>query len=211
MAARKVHSNMSAEDISEALLSTFQKWVEFALGQRKLGGKMLKNPSGRLAAALRAETDREGNVVAIYVDPDTEGAEVNQFLIYGHKAIDMKAHMLKAGKKGVKMSEEGYLYRRVPIAEKNRSPQQTLSEAARIVNLFTSRTTPQGGVIGINKNLARMWVSNYKKAHTMSDNIRTMTNKPGSARWIVPAMPAFKAGKFLKDMLPNKIKDRVII
>ena len=66
---REVKTDLDPEDVHDALLSTFQKWIEFAMGMRKLGGRKLKTPSGKMATALRADTDKDGNVVALYIDP----------------------------------------------------------------------------------------------------------------------------------------------
>src|SRR5579863_2962603 len=209
---KEVRTNIDPEFISDNLLEVYKKWVEFAMGIGKLGGRMLKYPSGKLAGALKAETDREGNIVALYVDAESAGSLSSDLLMSGHKGFSIKQKMLQAGKKGVKRSKAGYLYRRIPIANKPTSPSDAIGEASRITNLFTSKTTKQGGIIQINRNLARIWMGNFKRAHTGSVNIRTMSNKPGSARWWIPSMKPFNAGHVLKSMLKtNALKSIVII
>jgi hypothetical protein len=210
MAVADVVTNMANDEMHDALLETFQKWVNFALGIGRLGGKILRHPSGRMAAALRAESDSDGNVIAIYLDSEALGSRDSNFLMSGHKGFSLKNRMLRAGKPGVKRSKDGHLYRYVPISNNPISPKKSFASALHIKNLFTGQKTAQGGVMGINKNLARMWLSNYKKAHRSSDKIRTMSNRRGSARWYVPPMPAFNAIKLLKDSLDPKLRDRVI-
>ena len=202
----KVKSNMEPDSVHEALLETFKKWVNFSLGVGKLGGKMLKAPSGKMAASLRAEYNLEGNVVALYIDPKELGA-LESKMIQGHKGFSLKRKMLVGGK--AKRSKDGYLYRFVPIADKPKSPKQAFAESS-LKNLFTTRDMPQGGVVQINRNLAKMWIANSSRSHYGSTKIRTMSNRPGSARWYIPAMPAFNITKLLTDSLPKNLKGRVM-
>ena len=214
---REVKTDLDPEDVHDALLSTFQKWIEFAMGMRKLGGRKLKTPSGKMATALRADTDKDGNVVALYIDPESAGGDTNNFLMYGHKRVHLKTTMLRPGAAGVRYSKDrdgkrtGYLYRYIPIANKPRSPAKIWQEAEHLKNLITTRKTPQGQVMGVNKSAGRMWLANYANAHSGERTIRTMSNKPGSAKWEIPAMKPFNVAKLLKDMLPSKLKGRVVI
>ena len=216
MATRPAYTNMEPEEVSEALLKVFEKWVNFSLGVGRLGGRMLgtkkSGPSGRMASAIRAEHDQEGNVIALYIDKeDAEAAETFDYMIGGHGKIDLKKKMLMPGKKGVhKYKKGGGYYRYVPIADKPKSPAQTYTEAQHLRNLFTSKKTMTGGVVQLNRNLARMWVANDKRAHSGSSKIRTMSSRQ-KGKWIIPAYRPFNAARLLKQMLPNDIKDRVVI
>jgi hypothetical protein len=218
---REVKTNVDPEFVHEALLSTFKKWIEFAMGVRKLGGRKLKNPSGKMASALRADMDKEGNVVALYIDSEAAeqhknkfvnlSADSNQFVMGGHKRIYLKKTMLQAGKPGVRRSKKGgYLYRYVPIATKPSKPMQLFSES-NIKNLLVTRKTPRGMEMSVNQNVMKMWLKNYANAHSGPRKIRTMSNKPGSAKWEIPAMKPFNVSKLLKDMVPSQSKGRVII
>lgn len=210
MAIADVRTNINAEDMHDALLETFQKWVNFSLGVGKLGGKMLRHPSGRMAAALRADTDPDGNIVAIYLDRNELGAEEYNYLLHGHKEFSLKYRMLRPGLPGVKRSKQGNLYRRVPVHDRPLAAKKSFAQSAGIKNVLTERETAQGGVIGINRNLARMWISNYRKASTGPAKIRTMSYRLGSARWVIPAMHAFNIAKLLRDMVDKNVKGRVI-
>ena len=200
----EVKSNMTPRQVHYALMETFRLWVDFSMGVGTLGGRMLKAPSGQMAAALRAEYDRKGNVVALYVDSKELGA-IESKMIQGHKGFSLKRRMLYGNAKA-KRSEAGYLYRFIPIADNPTFP----TKPSSIKSLFTTRDMPQGGVIRINRNLAAMWISNKQKSHSGSTNIRTMSSKPGSARWYIPAMPAFNIEKLLTDALPKNLKARVM-
>lgn len=224
-----VYTNMNPEDVNESLLQTFTKWVNFALGVGELGGRTLGvtrgpktntnyppgGPSGRLAAALRAETDQDGNMVALYLDENEIGSQINSYLMKGHKSFSMKDSMLKPGLKGVRMTQNkkgpNWLYRYVPISSAPKRPLKAFAESY-LKNLFTSKVTDHGGIIQLNRNAARMWTKNYSRAHAKgATKIRVMSNKPGSANWIVPAMPAFNVAKLLRDTLPAKLKGRVLV
>lgn len=203
----KVKTNIDPENVSEALLETFKKWIDFSLGIGELGGKMLKAPSGKMAASLRAEYNLEGDVVALYVDPKEAGALENIW-VQGHKGFSLKRRMLNSPK--TKRSKAGYLYRFIPISDTPKSPAKAYSESA-IKNLLSTRDMPQGGVVQINRNLAKMWMANSSRAHYGSSKVRTMSSKPGSARWYIPAMPAFNIQSLLTAALPKNIKGRVIL
>jgi len=217
---RPVVTNVDPEDMNDSLLDTFNKWVNFALGEGSLGGETLTAPSGRLAAALRAETDKDGNIVAIYINKEEIGAITNNFLISGHKSFSLKSRMLKLGLPGVhqskpdklsKKNKKRYLYRYIPISDNPIKPLEAFTNSKNLVNLFTSEVTSQGGILRLNRNAARIWTKNYQRAHTGTSKIRTMSNRPGSAAWRIPAMPAFNITKLLQDMLPPEAKGRVII
>jgi hypothetical protein len=218
---REVKTDLDPEEVSATLLDTFKKWIEFAMGTRKLGGRKLKNPSGKMATALKADMDKDGNVVALYIDPEQAkeyddkfvnlSADSNKWLIGGHKRIHLKQTMLRPGKHGVRKSKEGYLYRYIPIANTPSKP-KTLFDASNVGNLLVARKTDRGKEMSINKNVVRMWLSNYAHSHSGERKIRTMSNAPGSAKWEVPAMKPFNVARLIKDMLPNsKTKGRVII
>lgn len=221
---REVKTDLDPSDVNDLLLETFKKWIEFAMGTRSLGGRKLKNPSGKMATALKADMDPSGNVVALYIDPEMANdssnkyanlsANSNDFVMSGHKRIYLKRTMLQVGRDGVRRSKEGYLYRYIPIANKPKSPGKIFRDAEQLKNLLTVSKTDRGKVMGINKNAGKMWLSNYANAHSNSygaRKIRVMSNRPGSARWEIPAMKPFSVSRLLKEMLPPKLKDRVII
>ena len=214
MAIKEIRTNIDPEFVHASLLEVYQKWVNFALGVGKLGNRMLKAPSGKMASALKATIDEDGYVIGLYVDEESAGKEASDVMLSGHKGFSIKDRMLKPGKKGVRkgVDKRGkeFLYRYVPIADKPKSPKVAFGEASRITNLFTTKKDWQGGVLQLNQNMARIWISNFKKAHTNSAKIRTMSNKPGSAKWWIPAMKPFNAGYLLKQMLRQKsLKDRI--
>ena len=200
---------MDPAEIHDALLDTFSKWVSFALGVSKVGGQVLRHPSGRLASAIKAETNPDGHIVAVYIDPDAQEELVK---LSGHKEFSLKQRMLRAGMPGVRHNKKtGNLYRYIPIANQPKSPSAAFSRASSgwMKNLFTMKETTQGGVLSINQNLAKMWAIEHTKAHTGSDKIRTMSYKRGSAAWKIPAMPAFNIQRLLRQMVPPAVKDRI--
>lgn len=207
---REVKTNIPPEMVHDALLETFDKWINFAMGEMMIGGKSLKNPSGRYASALRAELNDDGYIVALFMDEDELG-DMDRFPMSGHRRFSLKDRMLRPGAPGVKRSKEGYLYRYIPIASANTSPAGAF-RSSKIKNFLTTRTTGEFKSLGVNRNLTRMWLANQKKAHKSPGNkIVTMSNKPGSAKWIIPALPAFNVRKLLMDMTPKNIRDRIII
>jgi hypothetical protein len=181
------------------------------LGLGDIGGTMLKHPaSGRLASSIKAETNPDGNVVAIYIDPDAEAELVK---LSGHKAYSLKNRLLRVGKPGTKRSKStGYLYRYVPISDPPAPGSVKKVGQNWLKNFFTTKSTTQGGIMSINRNVARMWATAYQAGRGAAGGakIRTMSNKPGSAAWKIPKMPAYNVKKLLREMLDPRIRDRVI-
>jgi hypothetical protein len=194
--AYKVKTNLDRETVHDLLLDTYTRWVEFALGKNSINGKMLKHPSGKAAAAITAERDAEGYVIGIYF----EGTEASK-IEYGHRPVDLKKLMLA-----------GRTSRVINFRDKPASPTSIVGRGG----IRTIRAAIQSGgrpglmrVTGplrFYKNIGRIWAQ-AAEAHT--DRFRTMSNKPGSAKWIIPAMPAFSAMSILRSQLPQKLRDKV--
>ena len=198
---------MDPQYVNDTLLATFSAWINFAMGTEKLGGRILKDPSGRYASAIKAQYDEDGYVVGIYLDKDElKGRGLPGI---GHRRIRLKDKMLNSSK--TKISKEGYSYRYVPISDAPSSPFGTFVLADHIKNLFTTRDakTGEGGILSINRNLSKMWAANYRRAHKFSSKIRTMSNKPGAARWEIPAMASFSVARLLKQMTPTDLRGRI--
>src|ERR1700688_4122065 len=111
MAIKEVRSNIDPEFIHKGLLEVYQKWINFAMGVGKLGNRMLKAPSGKMASAIKADFNEDGYVVGLFVDEESVGREASDIMLSGHKGFSLRDRMLKPGKKGVKKSKDGYLYR----------------------------------------------------------------------------------------------------
>ena len=198
-----IQSNLDPDELSDVLLETFRLWTDFALGKRAIGGKILKYPSGRYAAAITAKKDENGRTVGIYVDDSVEGAKEARIIEHGHVAVNLKDYMLRSAK----VSKDGYRYRRINLRQAPISPLQALSNIS-VGGGFVSRG-PKHSLRSFSKSLGRMWAGNYGSAY--GSNWRVMTDAPGSSPWRIPAMPAFSPARQLRDLLGSKYGRRIKI
>jgi hypothetical protein len=171
---------------------------------------MLRHPSGKYAAAINARREEvkvfneEGKIVrrtiivALYVDPASEGSRIARIIERGHAAIDLKKHMLRGSKTSI---HTGKAYRRIRLRA---TPVPPVSVA-----LGFKEGTPISGrsPLHIKAHLARMFLRNYNHK---SGEWRTMSDKPDAAEWVVPPMPAFNVTKILRDQLPSYLKGSII-
>lgn len=81
-----VRTDLGPEDLHDVAMQIYAKWLEFALGEGALGGKTLKHPTGRYAAAISVTQEQDGSYL-IYADDDLPEAGI---LESGHQAFDLK-------------------------------------------------------------------------------------------------------------------------
>lgn len=144
-----VFTDLDPEQLTQVAAETYYRWLQFALGKAEIGGKKLKHPSGRYAAAL---SWKKTGVARIAIIADENAAKEIGILETGHAEFSLKDQMLAPGRPGVRVSKEGYPYRRINLS-------------------------------------GSVW-ARERRVHTMSA-------KPGSSPWKIPAMPAYAPGAIL--------------
>ena len=201
-----VTTNLNSDEVHDLLLNTFQHWVEFAMGLKSINGRMLKFPSGRYAASITADRGPEGNIVAVYIEPSAVGSKEASIIEHGHRPVFLKAKMLH-GRPFIRLKLRGSPRKRPlgAIAGGIRSL-RSMSRLGGKTNYM--RTT---GPMRFNKRLATIWANNYNAKANYDTDWRTMSSKRGTAKWIIPAMPAYSAARLLRKELPPSIRERVII
>ena len=185
--AYDVYTTLDPEQANEVAMHTFHRWLEFALGRSSLEGKTLKNPSGRYAASLRVENNKQEHYIGIWADAD-EAPEAN-WIEYGKQGpTDLKKTMLSAFNSGVHYAKDGSVYRTIPI--KIEEWHGAMADSANSFHQI-------GSAFGAN-------ISNFSAKDSDPDvKFRTMSSKkPGS--WIIPPMAAYSPALILSQDLQEK-------
>lgn len=82
-----IRTNLPPEQLNQIALEIFSRWVEFALGERALGGKRLIHPTGRYAASLEYRQEGEASVAMVSSSP------IAGIIEHGHAAVDLKTKL----------------------------------------------------------------------------------------------------------------------
>lgn len=139
----------------------------------------------------------------------------------GIKSFSIKDRMLSAGKPGVKVSKQGFLYRTIPISQEEEKTGKKVSEKqqktqAQIRDIlasanfslkmaFKNKESNEYTVVDKAPGLARTRVFESKEAFVAGKKakksntvvFRTMSNKPGTSEWKHPGIP----GKNIKNQI----------
>jgi len=88
-ASADIMTDMDPDTLSEVGAKMAQRWIDFAMGRKALGGRMLMHPTGRYASAISFRTYGVSRV-AIVVNENV--APEAHFLEVGHGPIDLKKY-----------------------------------------------------------------------------------------------------------------------
>lgn len=182
-----VYTDLDPDTLTNVAMETYRLWLQWALGEAQIGGKVLKHPSGRYAAALSWKRIGASHIAII---ADETIAPEAQWLEEGKAQTDMKAAML--GKGHTRTSASGHRYRVIPIRKTSRPPR---FDIASIVGSNAGERVPAGK--------AKMWAR--PRPHTNADHFATMSDKPGASDWMIPAMPAYSPAALLAQLLSQKV------
>lgn len=89
-----IYTNLEPEELDDLALEIYKEWLAFAEGRKGFGGKIIRNPSGNYAKALKIDKLDLNHVAVIadeHIAPEALSLEV------GHGPIDLK-RSLKRGK-----------------------------------------------------------------------------------------------------------------
>lgn len=190
MTVYDIYTDLDPDQLGNVAAETYYRWLEFSLGATDIGGKTLKHPSGRYAAALSWRATGR-SVVSIIAD-ESVANEVG-IIENGSPAIDLKAKMLGGGK--AKRGKDGYLYRTLYLRPDQWRDKPVLGLDS-IVSAF--------GGEQLRAKLNRLWAQPRPHGDPKSRGPFTMTNKPGSSPWRIPAMPAYAPAAILAQELQSK-------
>jgi len=85
-----VYTNADPAELSDIQLHIFRMWAVWATGGMALGGKILRNPTGKYASSIRMESHGLSHVGIL---ADENIAPEAGILESGHPAFDLKDHL----------------------------------------------------------------------------------------------------------------------
>lgn len=182
-----IFTDLDPDQLGNVAAQTYYTWLMFSLGKTDIGGKTLKHPSGRYASAISwRKTGR--NRVSIIADDDAV-PEVG-IIEDGSPEVDLKEKMLTPDKS--KRTKDGYLYRTLYLRP-DQWREAPMIGMDSIVSAF--------GGERLASRLGRMWAQPRPAVDPKSRGPFTMTNRPGSSPWRIPAMAAYAPAAILAQEL----------
>ena len=224
MIRKSVYTKAPIEKVSSIALDIFNAWVKFARGEGTTPfGYKLKGThgmTGRYAASLsfhvygRVEfiseatrrSGKQGRMVTRTMAGYSRSPEFNQvvfqaddklapeaaMLEYGRKRFSLKDKMLQSN---YKMTDDGYRYRIIPIKS---------SDALKMAPLLSKEMAQIGASKKSFSTKLKQQTNLMKRRadESKSDVVfRTMSDRPGSAKWEIPAeMPHNIIGQFAEQL-----------
>jgi hypothetical protein len=85
-----IMTNLPPAEVNRITLEIYARWLQFALGQRALGGRMLVAPTGQYARSIQVQYE-DGIAVGVIADPSI--APEAAILETGHQAVDLKTKL----------------------------------------------------------------------------------------------------------------------
>lgn len=86
-----VKTNLGPGELNRLALEIYKQWVAFALGERDLGGRTLKFPTGKYAASIKIRKDSDSSY-CVFADDSLPEAGI---LEVGHPRFDLKTKFQK--------------------------------------------------------------------------------------------------------------------
>lgn len=180
-----IFSDDDPAELNAVTMAIFKVWTEWSLGQRALGGRRLRQPTGTYASALRVEMDGK-NHAAVFVD--TSVAPYAEALETGHRAFSMLDYMapgqrIPIHRTGFIQGAIGLRYSINPTTGKaSRARSSGLYRAGRFVS----------GLYGI--------------VRVPSSATGSNTSHTGPA-WTVPAMAAYAPARIIASLFGRRVQD----
>lgn len=185
-----VFTDLDPDQLGSVAAETYYTWLMFAVGKTDIGGKTLKHPSGRYASAI---SWRKTGRARISIIADEDAVPEVGMIEDGSPAVDLKAKMLTPEKS--KRSKAGYLYRTLYLRP-DQWREAPMIGMDSIVSAF--------GGERLSSRLGRLWAQPRPDVDPKSRGPFTMTNKPGSSPWRIPAMAAYAPAAILAQQLHSK-------
>ncbi len=180
-----VFSDGDPAELNAVSMAIFKVWTQWAMGQRALGGRRLRQPTGTYASALRVQAEGK-NHVAIFVDASV--APHAEVLERGHAAYSMLDYLTPG--------------MRVPIQRTGFVPGN--SGLRYSVNPVTGRGSRarSSGLFRAGRFVSGLHAIVRVPRHPTGEN----TSGTGPA-WTVPAMPAYSPARNLAALFGQRVSD----
>lgn len=178
-----VYSDGDPEELNAVGLAIFRVWSEFGMGQRAIGGRRFRQPTGTYASALRIEAQGK-NHVAVFVDETV--APYAKALETGHKAFSMLDHLTPGMRIPIKRT--GFVAGPSPYRF-SVNPRTRQASRARSSGLYRA---------------GRFVAALYGIVRVPQSAKGSNTSGTGPA-WTVPAMPAYSPARNIAAMFGQRV------
>lgn len=182
-----LYSELQPKQLNQISIAVFNVWMEFATGQRRLGGRGLKQPTGTYASSLRREVLGKNHIAII---ADTGIAPHAKILESGHRSFSMLDYL-----------QPGQAY---PITRTTFAPVAG-SSVSYAINPQTGRRARTGsGLVRAGRFVPSL--SAIVRAPTSRTSLGARSNSSGRGpAWTVPAMPAYSPARLIAALYAQKI------
>jgi hypothetical protein len=173
-----VYSDGDPKELNAISLAIYRVWVEFALGQRTLGGRRLLKPTGSYASSIKIEMQGKNHVSIMAVGETAETLEK------GHRSYSMLQYLSPGSR--IPIHRSGFVQGpgpRYSINPRTGLPSRARSSGVRVTGRFVSSLS---GIVRVPKEVSG-----------------SNTSGTGPA-WTVPAMPAYAPTRHLADLFRQR-------
>jgi hypothetical protein len=184
-----VYSDLQPKQLNEIGLAVFKAWTEFAMGQRRLGGRQLKQPTGTYASSLRFEVLGKNHVAVISDETIAPHAKI---LETGHRQFDMLDYLAPGKAYPITRTT----FKAVPGASIRYAINPATGRRARTGSglLRGGRFVPS--VTGI--------VRTPMSRERLGGRLNTSGRGPA---WTVPAMAAYSPSRLIAALFSRRVSD----
>lgn len=184
-----VSTDQDPEFINQVALEVYRRWVEFALGQVELGGRRIKNPTGKYASSISIR--RYGTRTGVRRPGEIPKRTVTHIAIIANEKVAPEAAILETGHRAIDMLEHLKPNTAYPIHREGGPPPLMIGQSAyarsQVRSMWSTRR--QASLQGLVKTPR---VGEARGARN--------TSGTGPA-WTIPAMPAYAPAQILSELI----------
>lgn len=181
-----VYSELQPKQLNAIGLAVFRAWSEFALGQRALGGRRLRQPTGTYASSLRFEVLGKNHVAVISDDRIAPHAKIIES---GHRQFDMLDYLAP-----------GKAY---PITRTTFKPVPGAATSYAVYPGTGKRARTGSGLMRAGRFVPS--VTGIVRTPSSREALRGRYNTSGRGpAWTVPAMPAYSPTRLIAALFSRR-------
>ncbi|MDE3023132.1 MAG: hypothetical protein KGI54_15000 [Pseudomonadota bacterium] len=196
MTTYSIHTNLDPSQLTNVAVEIYRQWLNFAVGKGEIGGKYLKNPSGRYANAISWKKTGEYQITIM---ADSSVSKEVDSIENGVPAYNLKEKMLSEKSR---TSKDGYRYRivRMPPDERGKAYVPGSGDVLLGSPIDTIiKNSTKGQRTKVPAKVGKIWAKKNERT-----DFKTMTDAPGSSPWIIPERIAYSPAKILSELIQNK-------
>ena len=181
-----VYSELQPKQLNAIGLAVFRAWTEFSLGQRALGGRRLRQPTGKYASSLRFEVIGKNHVAVISDDGIAPHAKIIES---GHRQVDMLDYLTPG--------------RAYPITRTMFKPVPGAATSYAVYPGTGKRARTGSGLVRAGRFVPSVTGIVRTPSSRAAVQGRTNTSGRGPA-WTIPAMPAYSPARLIAALFSRR-------